>query len=82
MLQGDQFDGAMNYKYFSSSRPSSFFAKKQISTDEFVERAQERLLDARQARRCSTSSTRTTRRASSRRPAATGTASVPRRSSR
>ena len=35
MLQGDQFDGAMNYKHFT--RPAiDFFAKKANTVDEFV----------------------------------------------
>jgi glycosidase len=39
MVQGDQFDGAMNYAHFL--QPSvDFFAKKQISTDDFVARLQ------------------------------------------
>lgn len=37
MLEGDQFDGAMNYKYFQQPAVE-FFAKKQISTDDFVAR--------------------------------------------
>ncbi|MCW2927168.1 MAG: cyclomaltodextrinase [Thermoleophilia bacterium] len=37
MLQGDQFDGAMNYQYFTF--PSvDFFAKKTGSVDDFVKR--------------------------------------------
>jgi glycosidase len=35
MLQGDQFDGAMNYKHFQQPAVS-FFAKKEISADSFV----------------------------------------------
>ncbi len=37
MLQGDQFDGAMNYKHFQQPAVS-FFAHKAISADEFVAR--------------------------------------------
>lgn len=37
MLQGDQFDGTMNYQYFTF--PSiEFFGEKKISTDAFVKR--------------------------------------------
>jgi glycosidase len=37
MLQGDQFDGAMNYQYFTW--PSvEFFGKKSLTTDDFVKR--------------------------------------------
>lgn len=36
MLQGDQFDGAMNYKYFQQPAVS-FFAHKSISSDEFIQ---------------------------------------------
>ncbi|MCB0877596.1 MAG: glycoside hydrolase family 13 protein [Thermoleophilia bacterium] len=37
MLQGDQFDGAMNYQYFTW--PSvDFFAKKSVTADDFVNR--------------------------------------------
>lgn len=35
MLQGDQFDGAMNYKHFQIPAVD-FFARKKITTDEFV----------------------------------------------
>jgi cyclomaltodextrinase len=39
MLQGDQFDGAMNYNYFTF--PSvDFFAKKTATPDQFVQRLQ------------------------------------------
>jgi glycosidase len=39
MLQGDQFDGSMNYQYFTW--PSvDFFAKKSANADEFVARLQ------------------------------------------
>lgn len=37
MLQGDQFDGAMNYKYFQQPAVD-FFAQKKISADDFVAR--------------------------------------------
>ena len=37
MLRGDQFDGAMNYKYFQQPAVE-FFAQKQINADQFVER--------------------------------------------
>lgn len=37
MLQGDQFDGAMNYRYFQQPAVS-FFAKKEITADDFVNR--------------------------------------------
>jgi glycosidase len=37
MLRGDQFDGAMNYKYFQQPAVE-FFAQKRINADQFVER--------------------------------------------
>jgi glycosidase len=37
MLQGDQFDGAMNYKYFQIPA-KEFFAQKALSVDDFVRR--------------------------------------------
>jgi glycosidase len=37
MLRGDQFDGAMNYKYFQQPAVE-FFARKAISVDDFVGR--------------------------------------------
>lgn len=37
MLQGDQFDGTMNYQYFTWPAVD-FFAKKSVSADEFVNR--------------------------------------------
>lgn len=37
MLQGDQFDGSMNYQYFTWPAVD-FFAKKEINADEFVRR--------------------------------------------
>jgi glycosidase len=37
MLQGDQFDGAMNYQYFTFPAVD-FFAKKTATPDEFVKR--------------------------------------------
>jgi glycosidase len=39
MLQGDQFDGTMNYQYFTWPAVD-FFAKKSASVDEFVTRLQ------------------------------------------
>jgi glycosidase len=37
MLQGDQFDGAMNYQHFRDPAVN-YFAKKEIDTDSFVRR--------------------------------------------
>lgn len=37
MLQGDQFDGVMNYRYFQQPAVD-FFARKQISADDFAAR--------------------------------------------
>ncbi|MCW2959836.1 MAG: Cyclomaltodextrinase [Thermoleophilia bacterium] len=39
MLQGDQFDGSMNYQYFTWPAVD-FFAKKTATSDEFVQRLQ------------------------------------------
>ncbi len=38
-LQGDQFDGAMNYRFFQQPAVK-YFAKKEISSDEFVKQVQ------------------------------------------
>ncbi|MCW2955309.1 MAG: cyclomaltodextrinase [Thermoleophilia bacterium] len=37
MLQGDQFDGAMNYKHFQVPA-KEFFAQKNLTSDQFVQR--------------------------------------------
>ncbi|MBC7645189.1 MAG: glycoside hydrolase family 13 protein [Thermoleophilia bacterium] len=37
MVQGDQFDGAMNYQYFQQPA-NEFFAKKTLSPDDFIKR--------------------------------------------